>query len=214
MKKVLAVSLLALSLLSTSYAEARGSFSSGGGSRSSSYSSSRSNYASPSRGSFNSGTSSSSQRYASPSRQTTTTTTTSISRRSSNYGGGYGGGYGGYGLGYHYSNGLVTGMIIGSLMYPHHTVVYTGPGVYANNAYLLPDGRVVNNSGYQVGTYTDGQFSEIQNGDMVVQQAPNDARPPTQPQKIVVLDPTPGWVYAVWTVVAVLLIVLFFMFLI
>lgn len=150
----------------------RGGFSSGGfsgGSRGFSGGSSRSY----------SGSSSSSRSYSSsPSRSTTTTTT--ISR---NY---YGGGMGyyyhpymmypGFGMGYGYSNGLMEGLIIGSLMHPAGTTVYSGGG-YGGNALLYPDGRVVDQNGYQVGTYINGQFTPVQNGQMIAQQAPPQGQP-------------------------------------
>jgi hypothetical protein len=81
--------------------------------------------------------------------------------------------YGGMGMGYGYSNGLLTGLIIGNMMHPHNTVVYTGGG-YSGNALLYPDGRVVNQQGYQVGVYQNGQFTAM-NGGMVAQPAPADA---------------------------------------
>jgi hypothetical protein len=82
--------------------------------------------------------------------------------------------YGGFGMGYGYSNGLLTGMIIGNMLHPHNTVVYTGGGTYNNNALLYPDGRVVDNRGYQVGTYQNGVFTAV-NGGMVAQPVPADA---------------------------------------
>lgn len=105
---------------------------------------------------------------------TTTTSTTTMTRRTG--GGGYMSapiGYGGFGMGYGYSNGLLTGLIIGNMMHPHNTIVYSGGG-YNGNALLYPDGRVVNQQGYQVGTYQNGQFSPV-NGGMVAQPAPSDA---------------------------------------
>jgi hypothetical protein len=82
--------------------------------------------------------------------------------------------YGGMGMGYGYSNGLLTGMIIGNMMHPHNTVIYAGSGMYNNNALLYPDGRVVNQQGYQVGMYQNGQFNAV-NGGMVAQTVPADA---------------------------------------
>jgi len=70
---------------------------------------------------------------------TTTTTTSSSYSRNVNYGGGMA--YGGMGMGYGYSNGILTGLLIGSMLHPHNTVVYAGGGSYNNNALLYPDGR-------------------------------------------------------------------------
>ena len=166
------VAILAISLMVgiSSLAEARGSFSSGGGGRSFSGGGGRS---------FSSGSSFRS----SPSSIRTTTTTTSY--RSSYSSGGYGYRgmyvhpmgmyYGGWGMGYGYSNGLLTGIIIGNMLHPQGTQMYTGPGDYANNALLYPDGRVVDQTGHVIGMYVNGQFSPIQNGPMVAQQVPQDA---------------------------------------
>jgi hypothetical protein len=112
---------------------------------------------------------------AAPAPQTRTTTTTSTTTTRTAGGGYVGGGmmYGGMGMGYGYSNGLLTGLIIGNMMHPHNTVVYSGGG-YSGNALLYPDGRVVNQQGYQVGTYQNGQFTAV-NGGMVAQPAPADA---------------------------------------
>jgi hypothetical protein len=112
---------------------------------------------------------------AAPAPQTRTTTTTSTTTTRTAGGGYVGGGmmYGGMGMGYGYSNGLLTGLIIGNMMHPHNTVVYTGGG-YSGNALLYPDGRVVNQQGYQVGVYQNGQFTAM-NGGMVAQPAPADA---------------------------------------
>lgn len=105
--------------------------------------------------------------------RTTTTTTTTTSTYRSQYVS-PGPMYGGFGMGYGYSNGLLTGMIIGNMMHPHNTVVYTGGGAYSNNALLYPDGRVVDSRGYQVGTYQNGVFTAV-NGGMVAQAVPADA---------------------------------------
>jgi hypothetical protein len=112
---------------------------------------------------------------AAPAPQTRTTTTTSTTTTRTAGGGYVGGGYmyGGMGMGYGYSNGLLTGLIIGNMMHPHNTVVYTGGG-YSGNALLYPDGRVVNQQGYQVGVYQNGQYSAV-NGGLVAQPAPADA---------------------------------------
>lgn len=111
---------------------------------------------------------------AAPRSTTTTTTTTRSVNTQSRYVSG-GANYGGMGMGYGYSNGLVTGMILGHMMHPHNTVVYAGGGSYSNNALLYPDGRVVNQNGQQVGTYQNGQFTEMQNGPIVAQPVPQDA---------------------------------------
>ena len=159
---------------------ARGSFSSGGG-----------------RGSFSSGRSysSPSRSYSAPSRSTTITRNTTMSR--SYGGGGYCGGYeygyhpmmmGGFGMGYGYSNGLMTGLILGDLMHPQGTTVYTGGG-YSGQALLYPDGKVVDQNGYQVGIYQNGQFT-AQQGGMVAQPAPADARQMMQGQPVVTEDQT------------------------
>jgi len=130
--------------------------------------------------------------------QTTTRTTTTLTRTYSSRYVSPGGYYGGWGMGYHYSNGLMTGLIIGSMMHPYGTIMYTGPGMYYNNAVLYPDGRVVNQNGYLVGTYAGGQFNPIQNGPMVAQPAPADAgaqqpaQQPQQPQVIYVEKPGPS----------------------
>ena len=86
--------------------------------------------------------------------------------------------YGGMGMGYGYANGMLTGLIIGNMMHPAHTVVYNGGGAYNNNALLYPDGRVVSQSGQLVGTYVDGQFTAIPNGAIVAQPVPKDAQAP------------------------------------
>ena len=78
------------------------------------------------------------------------------------------------GGGYHYSNGMLTGLLIGNMLPPHNTVVYTGGGGYNNNALLYPDGRVVTQGGQLVGTYNAGQFSPIQNGPIVAQAVPTE----------------------------------------
>jgi hypothetical protein len=134
---------------------------------------------------------------AAPRTTTTTTSTTTTNRTHSsrvNTGGGvmYGGGFG---MGYPYMgmNGLLTGMIIGSMMHPHHTTVYAGPGPQSGNALLYPDGRVVNNQGYHVGNYQNGQYAPVENGAMVAQQVPQDAYT-SQPQQVAqpVITPKQG----------------------
>ena len=91
--------------------------------------------------------------------------------------------YGGMGMGYGYSNGLLTGLLIGNMLHPHNTVVYSGPGGYSNNALMYPDGRVVSSSGQLLGNYQGGAFVGIQNGPMVAQQIQAD-----RPIPIVVKD--------------------------
>ena len=88
--------------------------------------------------------------------------------------------YGGMGSGYHYNNGMLTGLLIGNMMHPTNTVIYAGGGVHNNNALLYPDGRVVNQNGQQVGTYQNGQFTEMQNGPVVAQPIPQDALAPVE----------------------------------
>lgn len=189
--------LLAVALAFSGVADAKGGFSGGGRSSGGFSSGGRSMSAAPSRpsapivapapapskGGFNSA-----QRPAQPvqpsapvQRTTTTTTSTTSVNRTTSGGYGYrspyvGGGvmYGGFGMGYGYSNGLLTGMIIGNMMHPHNTVIYSGGGMYNNNALLYPDGRVVNQQGYQVGMYQNGQFTPV-NGGMVAQAVPADA---------------------------------------
>jgi hypothetical protein len=98
--------------------------------------------------------------------------------------------YGGFGMGYGYTNGLLTGMIIGNMMHPHNTVVYTGGGTYNNNALLYPDGRVVSQSGQLVGTYQNGTFTAISNGPIVAQAAPADAVQHAPAQPVVIKQET------------------------
>ena len=83
--------------------------------------------------------------------------------------------YGGWGYGYHYDNGFMTGLIIGNMMHPTGTVMYAGPGMYANNAVLYPNGQVVDQSGRLVGTYVGGVFTPVTGGAIVAQQVPQDA---------------------------------------
>jgi hypothetical protein len=131
-------------------------------------------------------------------RSVTTTSTTTTTTRSP--GGRYVDGgtqFGGLGMGYGYSNGLLTGIIIGNLMHPPHTTVYTGPG-YGAPAVLHPSGAVVNQQGYQVGTYQNGQFVATQNGQMLAQQAPADAFATpqfNQPAYAPPPPPKPSWTF-------------------
>lgn len=133
-----------------------------------------------------------------------TTTTTTTSSRSYSYNSPYVGGgmmYGGFGMGYGYMNGMLTGLIIGNMLHPHNTVVYTGQGggsSYSNNALLYPDGSVVNKQGYLVGNYVDGVFTPVANGPMVAKPVPADANgtpvPQVQPQQVAqpIVIPNPG----------------------
>lgn len=179
MKKLLWVSLLGLFLV-TSQALAKGGASSGGHS---SGGGGHASFSSASRGGFSSSRSvaSPSSSYNRPSVSSTRTTTTTTRTYRSNYvsPGGY---YGGMGMGYGYSNGLLTGLIIADLMHPQGTTVYTGGG-YNGNALLYPDGRVVNQQGYQVGQYSNGQYTPVDGG-FVAQPVPQDAgvqQPAPQP---------------------------------
>lgn len=127
-----------------------------------------------------------------PRTTSTTTTSTTTSRsysRNVNYGGGMA--YGGWGMGYGYSNGIMTGLLIGSMMHPYGSTMYMGGGMYNNNALLYPDGRVVNQQGYQVGMYQNGQFTNVRNGAMVAQTAPADAYSSSQPQPVVIVNAGP-----------------------
>lgn len=198
MKKFLLFLMVSVFTVSAFARGGSSSTSSSGGSRGGSYSGARSystpSYSAPrsySTPSYSTPRNSSTPSYSTTTPRSSTTTTTTTTRRSSNYssgyGGGYGGGYmpyGGFGMGYGYTNGILTGLIIGNLMHPTGTVMYGGPGVYNNNALLYPDGRVVDQSGRAVGMYNNGQFTPIQNGDIVAQPAPQDAMPPryTAPQ--------------------------------
>lgn len=184
MKKFLSVLAVSLMLVS-GYADARGGASSGGhgggGHASSGGGRSASSGGFSSSGGRPNSVATAPSRPApaaapAPAPQTRTTTTTSTTTTRTAGGGMVGGPvmYGGFGMGYGYTNGLLTGMIIGNMMHPHNTVVYTGGGQYNNNALLYPDGRVVNQQGYQVGMYQNGVFTPM-NGGMVAQPAPADA---------------------------------------
>ena len=128
---------------------------------------------------------------AAPQTRTTTTTTTST-QRSVNYGPGYA-------PGYYHNDGLLTGLIIGNMMHPHNTVVYSGPG--PQGALLYPDGRVVNQQGQQIGTYQNGQYAEVQNGAIVAQPAPPPA--PAEKEKSV-----GDWFADILGVIALVLIII------
>ena len=141
---------------------------------------------------------------AAPARTTTTTTTTRTVNSSSRYVSGGGVAYGGMGSGYHYDNGLMTGLLIGNMMHPTNTVVYAGGGAYNNNALLYPDGRVVNQHGQQIGTYQNGQFTEMQNGPMAAQPIPQDALAPVEKEKTV-----SEWLKDIFVFVVVVLSIIF-----
>ena len=183
--------LIAISLATPSFADAKGGSSSGGGGHGggggrggSSSTSGAARSTSPTTGGSASRPATSTTTTAAPRTTTTTTTTTA---RTSTYSSRYvspGGMYGGWGMGYGYSNGLLTGMIIGGMMHPHGTVFYTGPGIYGNNAVLYNDGRVVNRQGVLVGTYIDGVFTPVVNGGVVAQTVPSDAGA----QPVIVVD--------------------------
>lgn len=218
MKNLLSILFVSLALVATGVADAKGGSSSGGGGHSSSSSGGRSSSSSFSSGSSKGGYSSSS--VSRPSSTTTTTSTTTTSRsyngNSYRYNSPYVGGgmmYGGWGMGYGYTNGLLTGMIIANMMHPHNTVMYVGPGQYSNNALLYPDGRVVNQQGYQVGTYQNGQFTAVQNGAMVAQQVPADAGAQQVQAQPVVINNGPS-VYEIfgYVVLSLLVIILFVIF--
>lgn len=193
------MTVLAMLCMVPAMSHAGGGFSSGGGSRGG-FSSSRSSFSSGS--SFRSSPSSYSSRSysgSSPARSTTVINRTTVNR---NYGsGGYYGGYGhpmmmgGMGMGYGYSNGLINGMILGHLMFPPQTTVYSGPGQYAGNAMLLPTGVVADQNGKQVGTYQNGVFTPVDGG-MVAQPAPQP--PIAQPEDD---DPTLGEVLGVIAII-------------
>lgn len=234
MNKIIPSLLLAVLCLATTDAMARGGFSSGGGrggfsSSSRSFSSSRSTFSSPSR-SYGTVTRS----YSAPTRTVTRSTTVTRSfGRSPYFGGRYYGGYHyGYGLGWHpyafggpfgmgymYSNGLMEGIIIGSLMHPAGTTVYSGPG-YSQPALLYPDGAVVNQQGYQVGTYANGQFAPMANGPLLAQEAPSrdDAASvpqaqAVQPTPVIIQQQSAGWSDGQIAVAIILAIFVFFVFL-
>jgi hypothetical protein len=120
--------------------------------------------------------------------------------------------YGGWGMGYGYSNGLMTGLIIGNMMHPYGSVMYAGPGVYANNALLYPNGQVVNQQGVLVGTYTNGVFNPISNGQVVAQAVPQDVQAtPVQPQpvQIVKAGPSFGEIFAMVFLASMCIILIF-----
>lgn len=108
------------------------------------------------------------------------------------------------GPGYYHNDGLLTGLIIGSMMHPHNTTVYSGGGAHNNNALLYPDGRVVNQNGQQVGTYQNGQFTEMQNGPVVAQPIPQEALKPVEKEKTVM-----QWLGDILAVIALALAIIF-----
>jgi hypothetical protein len=108
------------------------------------------------------------------------------------------------GSGYHYNNGMMTGLLIGNMMHPTNTVVYAGGGAHNNNALLYPDGRVVNQNGQQIGTYQNGQFTEMQNGPMAAQPVPQDALTPAEKEKTV-----SDWLKDIFVFVVIVLIIIF-----
>ena len=210
MKRLLVPVLCALltfsSLAHTKSVGGGSSVSSGGrGGFSSSASVSRPSVSAPAavpsanRGGFVSSPTPSASTVSRPTTTSTTTRTTTTVNRSYNYSSRYvspGGYYGGWGMGYGYTNGLLTGMIIANMMHPTGTVMYTGGGTYNNNALLYPNGQVVNQQGYLVGNYINGQFTPVENGGLVAQPVPSDAgaqpvqSPPTQVAQPVVIQNT------------------------
>ena len=209
MKKFLAVCAILCFCLAADAAVSggRGGFSGGG--RSSSSFSHSSPSASPNRGGFNSAAAPKPSAPVAAPRTTTTTTTTTHSYTSRYVSPGPM--YGGWGMGYGYSNGLLTGMIIGNMMHPMNTVMYVGPGAYTNNALLYPDGRVVDQRGYQVGVYQGGVFTPIANGQYIAQNVPADAgaQPIQQPQPVIIKT-GPSVAEVVLTCMAVLFMIMIF----
>ena len=211
-KKVLIALVCSIALISSVDAKPGGGGGGGGGRSVSSFSSSSS------KGSFSSPSSASSSSskgsFSSPSSASRTTTTTTTSRTYSSRNVSPGGYYGGWGMGYGYNNGLLTGLIIGNMMHPHGSVMYTGGGAYNNNALLYPDGRVVDQSGRVVGTYINGQFTSVQNGQIVAQPVPADAgaQPVAPPQPVIInTGPSAGEAIAIAVLVAMCLFLFFVM---
>jgi len=101
-------------------------------------------------------------------------------------------------------------MIIGNMMHPMNTVVYTGGGVYSNNAFLYPDGRVVNQQGYLVGNYTNGNFVPVQNGQMVAQPIPSDVQI-QQPQPVIIQNDSSQDVETVLIILIIALVLIVFL---
>ena len=102
---------------------------------------------------------------------------------------------------------MMTGLILGNMMHPQGTVVYSGGGYSGGSALLYPDGRVVDQNGYQVGTYTNGQFTSAHGG-MVAQPAPSDFQPPAQPVPVVIDSSPSGWEIVGYVIMAVACIAL------
>ncbi len=198
--------LILAALLAAPESWAKGGFSSGG-SRGSFSSSAGRSFGGGSSKSFSS--SSSSRSFSSSSRSFSSS---SASRPSptivKNY---YGGGsgyyyhpltrYPGFGMGYGYSDGFVEGLILGHLLFPTGTTTYTSGG-YAGNAVLLPDGRVADERGYQVGTYVDGKFTPVTGGALIAKPAPD-----------VHEDMTPAEAIGAGVLIAIFVIVIVMMFL-
>jgi len=89
----------------------------------------------------------------------------------------------------------MTGLILGNMMHPYGTVMYGGPGMYANNALLYPNGQVVSPEGVLVGNYANNQFSPVENGGVVAQSIPNDVHETQQAQPVVIVQQTSVWSY-------------------
>lgn len=77
-------------------------------------------------------------------------------------------------MGYGYSDGVIEGLILGRLLFPPGTTVYAHEG-YTGNAVMLPDGRVADKDGYQVGTYVEGKFTPVGDGprQLIAKPAPD-----------------------------------------
>lgn len=197
MYKFIVIAFSVFITLFSNFAYPKGGFSGGGRGG---FSSGSRSFSSPSRSPSPSYTTSSAPRPMTNSAPRTTTTTTVT--RNTHVSPGVS--YGGMGMGYGYSNGMLTGLIIGNMMHPHNTVVYTGGGVHNNNALLYPDGRVVAQNGQQVGTYSNGTFTPIENGPIVAQPVPADAN---------VKSETSVLTYFTYFVLVAIAIVLFVVFL-
>ncbi|MCE9564603.1 MAG: hypothetical protein K8U57_21425 [Planctomycetes bacterium] len=78
-------------------------------------------------------------------------------------------------------------------------------GGYGGQALLYPDGRVVDQNGYQVGTYANGQFT-TQQGGMVAQPAPPPAQG-AEPVTVVETGPS-GWDIAGGIAVGLLVVII------
>jgi hypothetical protein len=140
---------------------------------------------------------------------TTTSTTTTSTTQTSRVGPGVS--YGGMGMGYGYygTSGLLTGLIIGSMMHPHGTTVYTGSG--AHNALQYPNGQIVDQNGKLIGTSHNGTFVPVTNGPIVAQQAPTDAHQQPTQQQVMVVQKAPETNYlhvALYVMIAIAVVVL------